>query len=159
MFLDDMNVAYLSILDEFKDKILIELAGHDHFASLRAHESATGETYHNIFIAPGITPWYNNNPAVSSLEVRKDDDSGTLIPHNLRTTFLNLEPTLGKDEPLSYDELEFRELSFEETYGVKDLTAKSIIDLARRLADDEALHKDYLVRKLGFDPDSQYEVD
>ena len=39
------------------------------------------------------------------------------------------------------------------------MTPDSIIDLAERLAQDEDLHQDYLVRKLGYDPDIQSEFD
>lgn len=42
---------------------------------------------------------------------------------------------------------------------MKDLTAQSIYELAKRLAEDEHLHKDYLIRKLGMDPTSPDEVE
>ena len=39
------------------------------------------------------------------------------------------------------------------------MTPDSIIDLAERLSQDEDMHQDYLVRKLGLDPDIQSEFD
>lgn len=133
---------------------MLELAGHDHFASLRAHTDENGDAFHNIFVAPSITPWYSNNPAVTSLEIDGDD----LKPKNLRSTFLNLEPTIGRDSYVSLDELEFRELDFEADFGVKDMTADSILALAHRLQEDEKLHEAYLIRKLGYDPSIPAEV-
>ena len=80
------------------------------------------------------------------------------MPHNLRSTFLNLEPTLREGSPLPVDELEFREVNFEERYGVKAMTPDEIWALARRLADDEDLHEDYIIRKLGLNPDNPSEL-
>ena len=51
-----------------------------------------------------------------------------------------------------------RELDFNESFGLKDMTSASIWELAERLADDKALHQDYLVRKMGFDPSEPAEV-
>ena len=39
------------------------------------------------------------------------------------------------------------------------MTPDAIIDLAERLAQDEDMHQDYLVRKLGLDPHIQAEYD
>ena len=148
------NEAYFKILKEHKDRIVLELAGHDHFASLRAHTDENGDAFHNIFVAPSITPWYSNNPGVTSFEIVGDDST----PKNLRSTFLNLEPTIGKDSHTPLDELEFRELDFEADFGVKDMSADSILDLAQRLSEDEKLHRNYLIRKLGYDPSIPTEV-
>lgn len=92
------NEAYFKLLAENQDRIIVELAGHDHFASLRAHQTEVGDDalFHNIFVAPSITPWYSNNPAVTSFEISEDG----LTPHKLRSTFLNLAPTIGQDKPL-----------------------------------------------------------
>ena len=100
---DKPNTIYFDVLERNKDKILIELAGHDHLASLRAAMADDERAYHNIFIAPSITPWYKNNPGVSSFEV-----TGQLMPQNLRSTYLNLQQTFGYEEPLPEDQLEFR---------------------------------------------------
>ena len=51
-----------------------------------------------------------------------------------------------------------RELDFNESFGLKDMAAESIWELAERLADDKALHQDYLVRKMGLDPNEPTEV-
>ena len=103
----------------------MELAGHDHFASLRTHIISSDNIIHNIFVAPSITAWYNNNPGVSSFKI--DDD---FKPHELRSTFLNLAPTIGHDQPLPFEQLEFRDVNYGELYKIKDLTVKSIWDFA-----------------------------
>ena len=113
MWLEDSQNAYFDLLAQYKDRIVIELAGHDHFASLRAHQNDDGELYHNLFVSPSITPWYNNNPGVSSFEISEE-----LIPSKLKTTFLNLAPTIGLDKRLPQGELEFRYLDYEEKFAI-----------------------------------------
>lgn len=91
MWSDTPTAVYLALIKEFKDRIIIELAGHDHFSSLRTHKTSdTTEFYHNLFVAPSITPWYDNNPGVSSFKISDD-----FKPVALRQTFLNLSPTIG----------------------------------------------------------------
>ena len=135
---DEASEAYLQVLRDFKHRILLEVAGHDHFSSLRTHRESEDEYYHNLvmmglrlamisrcekvcvgaylFMAPSITAWYKNNPGVSSFQINDD-----LVPVSLRQTFLNLKPTIGRDEALPYEELEFRSLDYEAQYGLKGL--------------------------------------
>ena len=95
------------MLRSHRDKIIIELAGHDHFTSMRYHTGSQvfdlpdperDYDFHNLLIAPSFTPWYKNNPAVSVFEI----DDG-LIPINLKSTYFNLKPTIGKDDRMPYD--------------------------------------------------------
>lgn len=114
MWNEEPNSWYFGMLEEHQDKILIELAGHDHFPSLRAHAGEQGGLFHNLFVAPSITPWYKNNPGVTSFEISQDR-----VPQNLRSTFLNLAPTIRDGSPLPVDEFEFREVNYGERYGVE----------------------------------------
>ena len=52
--------------------------------------------------------------------------SEDLVPHNLQSTFLNLNTTYGHDEPVPYEQLEFRWLDYSEQWGVDELTSKDI---------------------------------
>ena len=134
MWEDLPNTVYFDLLHRFKDRVVIELAGHDHFASLRSHEATDGSFYHNIFVAPSITPWYSNNPGVSSFRIEKRDADGDWVPLGLRSTFLNLNATIGLEAPLPLDQLDFRELDFEKDFGLVDMSASSIATLAERLS-------------------------
>ena len=72
---DRPNQVYFEMIRRHKDRIIIEIAGHDHLASLRSHtgssvlnleDPATEFSFHNLIIAPSFTPWYKNNPGVSA---------------------------------------------------------------------------------------------
>ena len=41
-----------------------------------------------------MTPWYYNNPGTAVFELRDKD----YVPTALKHSFLNLEPTIGKDK-------------------------------------------------------------
>ena len=91
---------YFELLQRYKDKVIIEVGGHDHFTSMRYHttrgildtdESPDDSLFHNILVNPSLTPWYANNPGVSAIEI----DEETLVPHNYQATYMNLKPTIG----------------------------------------------------------------
>ena len=145
---------YFDILKNHRSQVIMEFSGHDHFSDLRVHHEDLLDKYHNIFIAPSITPWYSNNPGVTSLEL-----SAELVPQDLRSTFLNLNATIGQEESLPYDQLEFRALSYEEQWGIDELTSHEIYRLAKRLDANDDLHIDYIVRKIGLDPSIKAEFD
>lgn len=108
MWNENPRFFYFKILEEFKDRVIIELAGHDHLESVRTHKIGKDNFFHNLLVAPSITPWYKNNPGVSSLKIGND-----MVARNLKTTFLNLNPTIGLINSTPFDKLEFRELDFE----------------------------------------------
>ena len=107
---DHPNHAYFSLLRKHKDRVVAEIAGHDHLASLRAHSGShvldledppTEFNFHNLIIAPSFTPWYGNNPAVSGFII----DDQTMRPRSFQATYLNLKPTVGRPHETPYDNL------------------------------------------------------
>jgi len=132
------NKVFFELIEHYKDRIIIEIAGDDNFMSTRyhtsqdildSHESEESNLYHNMLILPSMTPWDKNNPAISSLEVAND----TLIPHNYKALYLNLRPTMNKRWATSFKKLEFREMDVAKDFGLKDLTSKSIDEFRKRL--------------------------
>lgn len=98
------NKIYFDLLKKYKNKIIIEVGGDDHFNSMRYHTSADimditvpasneAQLFHNIIVNPSVSPWSGNNPGISAFEV--DDES--LVPFNYMASFLNLRETVGKD--------------------------------------------------------------
>ena len=79
MWHDAATQVYMELIEEFRDRIIIEVAGHDHFSSLRSHKINETEFFHNLFVAPSITAWYHNNPGVSSFKINDE-----MVPVQLR---------------------------------------------------------------------------
>jgi len=91
---DTYLVEYFENLRNYHDQVVIEVVGHDHYADLRYHssnnvaglpDSPTKFDFHNMFVAPGVTPWDGSNPGVSMFEVTS---SG--VATGLKMEFLNL---------------------------------------------------------------------
>ena len=99
------NNIYFDLLSQYKEKIIIEIGGHDHFTSMRYHTNydvldttvpAPDDAllFHNILINPSVSPWNGNNPGISKFEI----DDKTLLPFNYEASYLNLQDTIGKDK-------------------------------------------------------------
>jgi len=50
-------------------------------------DTETKFDFHNLFVAPGVTPNKGNNPGVAMFEVTDDG-----LAHNLRMEFIDLVP-------------------------------------------------------------------
>ena len=83
------NNIYFDLLNKYKDKIIIEVGGHDHFSNMRYHTDrdvldmtvpapADADLFHNLIINPSVSPWHGNNPGISVFEI----DDITLEPQN-----------------------------------------------------------------------------
>ena len=92
----DAAARYFEILRDNHEAVVIEVMGHDHYADLRYHSSNNvldlKDTdvkfdFHNLLVAPGITPNKGNNPGVACFDVSDDG-----VPSNLRFEFIDLVP-------------------------------------------------------------------
>ena len=138
MWHNEFAQRYFQVTRDFHEQIVIEVMGHDHFADLRYHSSddvldfddpAAKFDFHNIFVAPGVTPEKGQNPGVAAFEVT---DEG--VPHNLRFEFMNLVPQIGASS-VSYDDIKFLSLDMAE-YGVKEITAPALSEFRKVLEGD-----------------------
>ena len=55
----DYKDRYFDLLLKYKDSLVIEMAGHDHWEDLRYEEDSTGNLYRNLFIAGGMSLDHN----------------------------------------------------------------------------------------------------
>ena len=89
LFMSDLNQQFFALLLQFKDKIVIEVSAHDHFSDLRYHsngDDSNKQFYHNLLVAPGISPIKNQNPGLALFEI----EPTTLVPRDLKMLFLNV---------------------------------------------------------------------
>lgn len=130
MWKDQYVNRYFNILLKYHSKVIIELAGHDHYADLRYHSSqgmpsdlsiedaSSKFNFHNLLVAPGITPNKAQQPGFAVFEI----NSG--VPENLQMTFLDITKFIGTVSSVpSYKELKWLHTDFSSTYGLKQLDA------------------------------------
>lgn len=161
---DEFNSRYFQILRDYHEAVAFEVVGHDHYGDLRYHSSYdvldlpdtdTKFDFHNLFIAPGITPNKNQNPGVAMFEM---DAYNT--PHSLKFEFVDINPLLGKTSA-TYNDLKFLSLDMAKDFGVTSLTPDDLKDFRNALEDSSNYDwaMDYLVRKMGFDANNSAEFD
>lgn len=157
----EYSTEYFRLLRENADLVIIEVAAHDHWADLRylSSEGLPGLAdlpgdeffFHNMIVAPSITPNKKQNPGMISFDI----DEASFTPWNLTFEFLNLPATqeLTKEQIAVNKNLPWVHFDPREC-GLQDLTAKSLNDF-RIFLEKEENHKTalkYLIKKLGFDP-------
>lgn len=156
----ELASRYFQIIRDYHDAIIIEVFAHDHFGDLRYHSSDgvldlpdqdPKFDFHNLLVAPGVTPNKGNNPGVAMFEVSSDG-----VPSNLTMEFIDLVPQLGASS-VSYDELEFLSLPLTD-YGVTSITASGLRDFRIALEADQDMALEYLTRKMGFNSKSDSET-
>ena len=86
LWTEKYTARYFELMLAYKDTVMIELGGHDHWADLRALESKDGDAYRNLYIAAGISANHNQMPGFTTMEI----DGNQLIPKNLQTTAVDL---------------------------------------------------------------------
>jgi hypothetical protein len=75
----------------------------------------------------------------------------TGLAKSLKMEFLNLQATIGKSS-VSYSDLEFLSVDMASDFNVDALDAASLATFRKVIEADEAYALDYLVTKLGFNP-------
>ena len=140
MWHEDFSKRYFDMLIENAISVAIEVVGHDHIADLRYHSSQNLPSgyddapekfdFHNVFIAPGVTPEKGQNPGVAMFEI-----SETGVPSNLRIEFIDMESFEGQSS-LSYADLKFNSFDLAKDYGFSDLSADGLTVLRKYLQDD-----------------------
>ena len=149
MWYPEDDATYFALIQEYRDVIALELAGHDHYADVRhgVGLDADGDefNFHNLIIIPGVTPNHDQNPGVALLEIDGD------VPKNMKMEFLDLEDTIGLTDIPAYEDLTFRSLDLKKDFGLKDLTPDGMSEFTASLEADWEVSIEYALAKLGFD--------
>jgi len=85
------NQRYFDMMKKHRDRVIIELAGHDHWEDLRVDTDDDGTEFRNLFIANGVTPLMKQMPGFNTMKI----DGKTLKPKELKQTILDISPTWG----------------------------------------------------------------
>mmetsp|Transcript_21290 Transcript_21290/g.32949 ORF Transcript_21290/g.32949 Transcript_21290/m.32949 type:complete len:113 (-) Transcript_21290:274-612(-) len=106
------------------DKIILEVAGHDHWLDVRYYDDKEGNNYRNILIGTAVSPDRNQMPGYSKFKIEGQ------VAKGLIETSYDITDSYGRDTiPEGYTMPKFV-LDFEKSYGFEDLqpdTIKSVI--------------------------------
>jgi len=142
-------------MEQYRDKILFEVTGHDHLADLRTHIlNDTDEWYLNKVLFPGLTSSEDTNPGFGTFEY----DSDTGVVNQLKWTYIDTDKTIGYPEETPFDELPWFVVDFESKYELMDLSGSSIASMTERLSKDTDLAREYMFNRMGVNTDNPDQV-
>lgn len=78
-------------------------------------------------------------------------DTETGKASQLKSSFVDIDGTIGKPEDSTYDQFKWLEVDYAEKFFLEDLSGKSISNLADRLFSDEKLAREFQFNKMGID--------
>merc|ERR1712080_133003 len=90
---------YTRIVNRFQDTVKAQFHGHTHDDWFLVFHNETGHPSTTAFIAPSVTPWYDNNPEyrIYSLLGAKEDSSFGLVRDH-QTWSMDLSVLTSKDD-------------------------------------------------------------
>lgn len=145
------NDKYFEMVKKHRDRIVIELAGHDHWEDLRMLYDKDGSEYRNLFIGNGVTPNFGQMPGFNTMKI----DGQNMKPKELMQTILNIRPSWGNSTMPPLIDLPHTMIDYAKDYDFTDLTAESIYDRLHKFEFGNTRETvNYLSNKIGYNPNS-----
>ena len=69
MWDSDYNSRYFDLLLAYKDQVMLEVGGHDHWEDIRVYKNKHGDIYRNLIIATGVGLDHGQLPGFNTLKV------------------------------------------------------------------------------------------
>ncbi len=148
--------SFVEVLKQYRDKIILEVTGHDHLSGLRYHEvdDSPGEYFLTKVLFPSVTASSSTQPAFSTFEY----DTETGVASNLQYTFIDLQKTIGLPEDTSINEFDWFTVNLEEKFGLEAITGADFAKLVNRMQQDPELARVYEFNRMGVDLEKDYQV-
>lgn len=114
-----------------RDKIVLEVVGHDHLAGMRYSEveHKEGDYYLNKVLFPGLTASSKTQPGFATFVY----DSETRKAEQLKFTYIDMDSTIGLPASTPFDELTWFDVDFDEKFDLLDLSGASMADFVERM--------------------------
>ena len=134
---------------KYKDKVVIELAGHDHWEDFRMNIDSDGNMFRNMFIATGVGLDHKQLPGFNTMKI----DEVTVMPKEFKETILDVTKAYGMDTAPPLDSLPVHTIDFAKDYGLNEYSAEAIYAMIQDFEKNDFEHVlRYLSDKLGYDP-------
>lgn len=132
----------------YKDRVVIELAGHDHWEDIRVYADKDGNKFRNMFVATGIGMDHKQLPGFNTMKI----DGDTNKPKELKETILDITKVYGQNTAPPLEDIPVHTVDFTYDYGISDLSAESIYDQMQTFEKNDFNNLlNYISDKLGYD--------
>lgn len=123
------TARYLRLIDQYRDTLHTSFTGHTHMDDYRV-DRISGEPVLLHKIAPAVSPIFGNNPSFQVFQL----DTTSAVISNWQTHYFNLATPSGGQPPTDKWAVEY---DAHKTYGLGEVTAKSIDALFVRMKSDQ----------------------
>ena len=145
---NDYQLAFYKLFWENRDKILIEVTGHDHIADFRSHSaiqlfdqrdkcleqiSNASGYFAGKMINPSITPNHDSQPGYVVMQYSQESLVG------VQATYLDLESTKKFPKDSTFDSFRYLTVDYDDDFGLDELSAEGIANLNNRLNQSSVL--------------------
>jgi len=127
-------IEYVKIVNRFQNIVVGQFYGHTHDDQFEVMTDESGDPTGVIYIAPSVTTFTYHNPA---FRIYDYDQQFQMLDYHQFIANLTLANQL--DKPTWF--LEYSAIS---EYGMKDMTAQSFLNLAKRFETDDDLFQKWL---------------
>jgi hypothetical protein len=107
----DYNDRYFDLLLKYKDQVMLEVGGHDHWEDIRVYKNKDGDIYRNMIIATGVGLDHYQLPGFNTFKVENQ------MVIDLIETSLDITTVYGLDEIPPFDQLKTYTVDFSKTFG------------------------------------------
>ena len=131
---------------QYKEQIIIEIGGHDHWQDVRYYKNKQGEIYRNLLIAAAISPDHGQMPGFNTFKVEDQ------VVKDLVETNIDITKTYGLFAPPPLEDIPTYSYDFSKI--LPDLSVESIDKFYEESSLDDFLQ--LISNKLGYktsDPD------
>lgn len=135
---NERQTRFYQLMWAFKDRIILEVAGHDHISDLRTHSASqlfnhidlclietpeyAGQYFTSKLINPGVTPIENSQPGFATFNYMSDSKTLT----DLKMTFLQIESTYGLPMDATIADMDFFEVDYKGIFGLNPINGEQI---------------------------------
>jgi hypothetical protein len=120
LWMKDQETHYFDLFQQHQDRIILEVAGHDHWGDVRYNDAKEG-VYRNMFIPIAVGMNQGNLPGFSTFTIDKD----TFEPSGLEISSLDIQATYGLTEIPPLSSIPKYKLDFNH-FGIDSLSATSL---------------------------------
>ena len=114
------NQRYVDMIYENRDRIIIEVAGHDHVEDIRYSRRQDGKSARSLLISNAVTLNNHDLPGFTTFKVEN------FVPTDLMQYSLDITPSFGMSHIPSFESLSYNVVNYKKDYGLKDLRPKTI---------------------------------
>ncbi|MEP3048912.1 MAG: metallophosphoesterase [Roseibium sp.] len=133
---EDYTSEFINLMRKYAGTVNYTFSGHTHMDSFAIIEAADGTPLVASQITPAVSPIFGNNPAFAVFQYNRQN--GEL--KNSATYYLENLPDTESGRPAQWK----AEYTYQDTYSVQNLTAKSRSAVAQQIKNDDKLRSRFI---------------